>query len=131
MNFELKLLALDAAAAHKCDVLLVLLPEAYTGGAGPFASWLGQMGMTTLLVERGYSVSQSLLYTMIMNIGSLLGATTAALIANRVGRRTAVTAAGVLGCLTALAFAATRTQSSRYPYFAPAVRFAATLPGST
>ena len=43
MNFELKLLALDAAAAHKCDVLLVLLPEAYTGGAGPFASWLGQM----------------------------------------------------------------------------------------
>lgn len=62
--------------------------------------------MPTLLVERGYSVSQSLLYTMIMNIGSLLGATTAALIANRVGRRTAVTAAGVLGCLTALAFAA-------------------------
>lgn len=61
--------------------------------------------MPTLLVERGYSVSESLLYTMIMNIGSLLGATTAALIAGRVGRRTAVGAAGVLGCLTALAFA--------------------------
>jgi len=61
--------------------------------------------MPTLLVERGYTVSQSLLYTMIMNIGSLLGATTAALVANRIGRRTAVTAAGVLGCLTALAFA--------------------------
>ncbi|WP_254069457.1 MFS transporter [Herbiconiux sp. VKM Ac-2851] len=62
--------------------------------------------MPTLLVERGYSVSESLLYTMIMNIGSLLGATTAAIIAGKVGRRTAVGTAGVLGCLTALAFAA-------------------------
>jgi putative MFS transporter len=61
--------------------------------------------MPTLLVERGYSVSQSLLYTMIMNIGSLLGCTAAALIANRVGRKAAVTTAGILGCLTALAFA--------------------------
>jgi MFS transporter, putative metabolite:H+ symporter len=61
--------------------------------------------MPTLLVERGYTVSQSLLYTMIMNVGSLLGATVAALIANRVGRRRAVTTAGVLGCITALAFA--------------------------
>ena len=61
--------------------------------------------MPTLLVERGYTVSQSLLYTMIMNIGSLLGATAAALIANRVGRRVAVGVAGILGCLTALSFA--------------------------
>ncbi|NQX12406.1 MFS transporter [Microbacteriaceae bacterium VKM Ac-2855] len=61
--------------------------------------------MPTLLVERGYSVSESLLYTMIMNIGSLLGATTAAVIAGRVGRKVAVGTAGVLGCLTALAFA--------------------------
>ena len=53
--------------------------------------------MPTLLVERGYTVSQSLLYTMIMNVGSLLGATVAAVIANRVGRRSAVTAAGILG----------------------------------
>ncbi|UKF80648.1 MFS transporter [Clavibacter californiensis] len=62
--------------------------------------------MPTLLVERGYTVSESLLYTMIMNVGSLLGATTAALVAGRIGRRTAVGTAGVLGCLTALAFAA-------------------------
>lgn len=62
--------------------------------------------MPTLLVERGYTVSQSLLYTMIMNIGSLLGCTAAALLANRVGRRAMVTTAGILGCLTALAFAA-------------------------
>ncbi|RKR74769.1 MFS transporter [Frondihabitans australicus] len=61
--------------------------------------------MPTLLVERGYTVSQSLLYTMIMNIGSLLGCTLAALIANSVGRRVTVTTAGILGCLTALAFA--------------------------
>jgi putative MFS transporter len=61
--------------------------------------------MPTLLVERGYTVSESLLYTMIMNIGSLLGATAAALIANRVGRRVAVGVAGILGCLTALSFA--------------------------
>ena len=31
----------------------------------------------------------------------------------------------------AIRFAATSTQTSRYPYWAPAVRFAATLPGST
>lgn len=61
--------------------------------------------MPTLLVERGYTVSQSLLYTMIMNVGALLGASVAALIANRAGRRRTVTTAGVLGCATALAFA--------------------------
>ncbi|WP_243692358.1 MFS transporter [Curtobacterium sp. PhB146] len=62
--------------------------------------------MPTLLVERGYTVSQSLIYTMIMNIGSLLGCTAAALLANRVGRRPLIAVAGILGCLTALAFAA-------------------------
>jgi len=61
--------------------------------------------MPTLLVERGYTVSQSLLYTMIMNVGALLGASVAALIANRAGRRRTVTTAGILGCATALAFA--------------------------
>ena len=34
--------------------------------------------MPTLLVERGYSISESLLFTMIMNVGSLLGACAAA-----------------------------------------------------
>ncbi|CAD5989261.1 MFS transporter [Agreia sp. COWG] len=62
--------------------------------------------MPTLLVERGYSVTESLLYTMIMNVGSLLGATAAALLAGKVGRRPVVTTAGVLGCITALSFAA-------------------------
>ena len=69
--------------------------------------------MPTLLVERGYSISESLLFTMIMNIGSLLGACAAALLAGRVGRRTAVGGAGVLGCLTAVAFADVRRHAPR------------------
>ena len=32
---------------------------------------------------------------------------------------------------TAMMLAATSTHTNRYPYWAPAVRFAATLPGST
>ena len=31
MNFELKTLSLAAAAAHKCDLLVVLVPEAVAG----------------------------------------------------------------------------------------------------
>jgi len=61
--------------------------------------------MPTLLVERGYSISDSLLFTMIMNVGSLLGACAAAGLAGRLGRRVAVGGAGVLGCVTAAAFA--------------------------
>ncbi|MFC8517741.1 MFS transporter [Streptomyces sp. NPDC057257] len=61
--------------------------------------------MPTLLTERGYSLSDSLLYTMIMNVGSLLGACASALLAGRCGRRWVVGAAGSLGCLTAVAFA--------------------------
>ena len=61
--------------------------------------------MPTLLVERGYSITESLLYTMIMNAGSLLGACAAAILAKRVGRKVVICTAGILGCLTALAFA--------------------------
>ena len=61
--------------------------------------------MPTLLTERGYSLSASLLYTMIMNVGSLLGACASALLAGRHGRRIVVGTAGALGCLTAVAFA--------------------------
>lgn len=43
---------------------------------------------------------------MIMNIGSLLGAVAAALLAGRVGRRSAVGGAALLGCATAVLFAA-------------------------
>ena len=61
--------------------------------------------MPTLLVERGYSITESLLYTMIMNAGSLLGACAAAVLAKRAGRKVVICTAGILGCLTALAFA--------------------------
>lgn len=77
-----------------------------------FASWMAfgsqvtlNFLMPTMLVGKGYSISDSLLYTMIMNIGSLLGACAAALVANRLGRRTVVGGAAALGCLTALGFA--------------------------
>jgi MFS transporter, putative metabolite:H+ symporter len=62
--------------------------------------------MPTLLHERGYSVQDSLLFTMIMNVGSLLGAVAATALAGRVNRRLVVGGAGLLGCLTAIAFAA-------------------------
>ncbi|MEV0484067.1 MFS transporter [Streptomyces sp. NPDC050508] len=61
--------------------------------------------MPTLLTERGYTLSDSLLYTMIMNVGSLLGACASALLAGRYGRRSVIGVAGSLGCLTAVAFA--------------------------
>ena len=43
MNFELKPLSLSDAASQKCDVLLVLLPDAFVPGADPFSVWLGQL----------------------------------------------------------------------------------------
>jgi MFS transporter, putative metabolite:H+ symporter len=87
-----------------------VLPRTLTLGAASWMAFGAQVTlnflMPTLLVERGYTISQSLLFTMIMNVGSLLGACAAALLAGRVGRRAAVGGAGVLGCLTAVAFAA-------------------------
>ena len=86
-----------------------VLPRTIAIGAASWMAFGAQVTlnflMPTLLVERGYSISQSLLFTMIMNVGSLLGACAAALLASRVGRRGAVGGAGVLGCVTAVAFA--------------------------
>lgn len=110
------------AVLSEADILPVALSGSPAAVFGPkllrrtiaigAASWMAfgsqvtlNFLMPTLLVERGYSVSQSLLYTMIMNVGSLLGATAAAIIATRIGRRVAVSTAGILGCLTAVAFA--------------------------
>ncbi|TNC20608.1 MFS transporter [Amycolatopsis alkalitolerans] len=87
-----------------------VLPRTLSIGAASWMAFGAQVTlnflMPTLLVERGYSISDSLLFTMIMNVGSLLGACAAALMAGRVGRRSTVGGAGVLGCLTAAAFAA-------------------------
>ncbi|TQC46597.1 MFS transporter [Rhodococcus sp. WS4] len=61
--------------------------------------------MPILLVSRGYSLTDSLLFTMIMNIGSLFGACAACYLAGRVPRRPTVMTAAVLGCVSAIAFA--------------------------
>ncbi|KAA9165889.1 MFS transporter [Amycolatopsis acidicola] len=86
-----------------------VLPRTLALGAASWMAFGAQVTlnflMPTLLVERGYSISDSLLFTMIMNIGSLLGACAAAGLAGRVGRRASVGGAGVLGCVTAAAFA--------------------------
>lgn len=76
------------------------------------ASWMSFGAQVTLLFlmpillqSRGYSLSDSLAFTMIMNIGSLLGACVASYLAGRVPRRLTVSAAAVLGCVSAVAFA--------------------------
>ncbi|GGF92144.1 MFS transporter [Rhodococcoides trifolii] len=61
--------------------------------------------MPILLVDRGYSLSDSLAFTMIMNIGSLFGACAACYIAGKVPRRVTVMSAAVLGCISAISFA--------------------------
>lgn len=87
-----------------------VLPRTLTLGAASWMAFGAQVTlnflMPTLLVARGYSISESLLFTMIMNVGSLLGAIAAALLAGRVGRRSAVGGAALLGCATAVLFAA-------------------------
>ncbi|WP_319433174.1 MFS transporter [Mycobacterium sp. RTGN5] len=61
--------------------------------------------MPILLVSRGYSLSDSLAFTMIMNIGSLFGACAASYLAGKAPRRLTVSVAAVLGCISAICFA--------------------------
>lgn len=61
--------------------------------------------LPTLLVAKGYSISSSLLFTMIMYGGSTLGALVSALVASRLPRRVTVGAAAILGCVAAICFA--------------------------
>ncbi|KAA9165888.1 MFS transporter [Amycolatopsis acidicola] len=61
--------------------------------------------MPSILVAQGYSVTSSLAYTMVMNVGSLLGACASAFLAGRAPRKTVVLPAAVLGCAAAVAFA--------------------------
>lgn len=61
--------------------------------------------MPILLVSRGYSLTDSLIFTMIMNIGSLIGACAAAFLAGRLPRRITVMSAATLGCASAVCFA--------------------------
>ena len=61
--------------------------------------------LPTLLVSKGYSISTSLVFTMIMYAGSMFGALAAALVAARLPRRLTVAIAAVLGCASAVCFA--------------------------
>lgn len=68
--------------------------------------------MPTLLVSRGYSLGDSLAYTMIMNVGSLFGALAASYLAGRFHRRPTLMVAGACGCSSALLFAAFANSTS-------------------
>jgi MFS family permease len=61
--------------------------------------------MPSILVAKGYSITSSLAFTMVMNLGSLLGACASAWLAGRARRKVVVTTAAVLGCAAAVAFA--------------------------
>jgi len=60
--------------------------------------------MPTFLVARGSTVGQSLMYTLVMQIGSLLGTVCAATVTHRFSRRKVMIVGAVLGCLDAFAF---------------------------
>ncbi len=68
--------------------------------------------MPILLVSRGYSLSDSLAFTMIMNIGALFGACAASYLAGKAPRRLTVTVAAVLGCISAICFASFATSTA-------------------
>jgi MFS family permease len=61
--------------------------------------------MPTILVAQGYSITDSLAFTMVMNLGSLLGACASAYLAGRLGRKVVTIGAAILGCGAAVAFA--------------------------
>ncbi len=72
-------------------------------------SYAAQISMLTLmpmiLVSLGYAVNTSLWFTLLMQTGSLLGALTASVVANRFPRKLVLTLASVLGCGSGLAIA--------------------------
>lgn len=76
------------------------------------ASWMSFGAQVTVLVlmpsileAKGYSITRSLAFTMVMNVGSLFGACASASLAGRARRRVVITTAAVLGCLASIAFA--------------------------
>ncbi|MFB9571723.1 MFS transporter [Streptomyces yanii] len=60
--------------------------------------------MPTILVNQGYTITESLTFTMVMNLGSLFGAAAATYAAMHWPRRRVMTAGAVVACLAALAF---------------------------
>ncbi|MGW7680949.1 MFS transporter [Kribbella sp. NPDC054772] len=60
--------------------------------------------MPTILVEQGYTITKSLTFTMVMNLGSLFGAAAATWAALKLPRRLVITVGAGAACLGALAF---------------------------
>ncbi|WP_343726018.1 MFS transporter [Herbaspirillum huttiense] len=59
--------------------------------------------MPTILVSLGYTISKSLLFTMVMQSGSLLGAIAASVFGFHLPRKRVLTAGAICACLAALA----------------------------
>ncbi|MFP3390844.1 MFS transporter [Brevibacillus sp. SIMBA_040] len=60
--------------------------------------------MPTILVEQGFSIVKSLMFTMVMNVGSLLGALAASWFGYHVRRRKVLIVGSMLACGAGLAF---------------------------
>lgn len=60
--------------------------------------------MPTMLVAQGYTITRSLVFTLIMQAGSLCGAAAASLLGYHLPRKRVLTIGAVLACLAALAF---------------------------
>jgi putative MFS transporter len=103
----------DATTSHRIPFAeLTTATSLRRTAAIGLASWMAFGAQVTLLVlmpsilvAKGYSITSSLAFTMVMNVGSLLGACASAWLAGRARRKVVVTTASVLGCLAAVAFA--------------------------
>ncbi|MDQ4214308.1 MFS transporter [Microbacterium capsulatum] len=76
------------------------------------ASWLsfGANGtlfvlLPVMLMDKGYSITDSLLFTMITNLGGLTGASLAAFLAGKVARKRVLILAAFAGCIVGISFA--------------------------
>jgi MFS transporter, putative metabolite:H+ symporter len=87
--------------------------------------------LPTLLVSKGYSISTSLTFTMIMYAGSMFGALAAALVAARLPRRTTVALAAILGCVSAICFALFADGAARILLFGSIFQFFSLFLNST
>jgi putative MFS transporter len=87
--------------------------------------------LPTLLVSKGYSISSSLLFTMIMYAGSMFGALTAALVAARLPRKQTVLIAAILGCISAICFAEFATGAALILVFGSLFQFFSLFLNST
>jgi putative MFS transporter len=85
-----------------------LLRNTLTVGFGAWMSFGAQLSILTLmpivLVSRGYDITGSLTFTMVMNLGGLLGTLTACLLNYRARRRMVVIPGAVLACVFAFVF---------------------------